>query len=293
MFTKRDLMNMEGIMMLHAIKKSAGKRNAAKFLNTSVETLNKYLNNLEHELGVKLVSSYERGCILTEKGEAVVEIADIIKQNLQQAYAVVPLEDDVRGEVRIAYERDARSNMFVCLAEVLEQYPDITLYIDTVDTVPDMTKMAYDICMCYSVPRGDDLVVVYSRKVSFGFFASSDYLAKHSYPKDKYDLLQNHRLLVKNSGWWQTPEGKKMIQMAKKGICFSNSTFVINDLAISGSGVAIMPMNFIRGGHGMVCLDNIVCDVDATIYLVSHRTVKDISKVRVVLDYYKKMLEKL
>ena len=161
MFTKRDLMNMEGIMMLHAIKKSAGKRNAAKFLNTSVETLNKYLNNLEHELGVKLVSSYERGCILTEKGEAVVEIADIIKQNLQQAYAVVPLEDDVRGEVRIAYERDARSNMFVCLAEVLEQYPDITLYIDTVDTVPDMTKMAYDICMCYSVPRGDDLVVVY------------------------------------------------------------------------------------------------------------------------------------
>ena len=167
------------------------------------------------------------------------------------------------------------------------------MYIDTVDTVPDMTKMAYDICMCYSVPRGDDLVVVYSRKVSFGFFASSDYLAKHSYPKDKYDLLQNHRLLVKNSGWWQTPEGKKMIQMAKKGICFSNSTFVINDLAISGSGVAIMPMNFIRGGHGMVCLDNIVCDVDATIYLVSHRTVKDIPKVRVVLDYYKKMLEKL
>ncbi len=293
MFSKRDLMNMEGIMMLHAIKKSAGKRNAAKFLNTSIDTLNKYLNNLEQELGVKLVSSYEKGCILTEKGEKVVEIADAIKKHLQQAYAVAPIEDNVKGEVMIAYERDARSNMFVSLAEMLEQYPDISLHIDTFDTAPDMTKMTYDICMSYNIPKGDDLVVVYSRKIPFGFFASSDYLAKHPYPQDKQDLMANHRLLVKNNGWWQTPEGKKMLQTAQKGICFSNSTFVINDLAISGTGVAIMPLNCVRGGNGMVCLDNIPCETTSTLYLISHRTIKDIPKVRVVLDYYKSILEKL
>ena len=81
--------------------------------------------------------------------------------------------------------------------------------------------------------------------------------------------------------------------MRKKGVCFSNSTFVINDLAISGSGIAVMPTNFIRGGHGMVCLDNIPCNVEATIYLVSHRTIKDIPKIRAVLKHYKEMLEKL
>lgn len=293
MFSKRDLMNMEGIMMLYAIKKSAGKRNAAKFLNTSIDTLNKYLNNLENELGVKLVSSYEKGCVLTEKGEKVVEIADVIKKNLQQAYAVVPSVNDVKGEVRIAYERDARSNMYVYLGDVLEQYPDIALFIDTFDSAPDMTNMAYDICMSYTIPRGEDLVVIYTKKVPFGFFASSDYLTRHTYPKDRDDLLENHRLLVKNSGWWQTAEGKRMIQNAKKGVCFSNSTFVVNDLAISGSGVAVMPTNFVRGGHGMVCLDNIPCGVEATIYLTSHRSVKDIPKVRVILDNYKNMLEKL
>ena len=57
MFSKRDIMNMEGIMVLQAIKDNAGKRNAAKRLNTSVDTLNKYLMNLEAELGVTLVSS--------------------------------------------------------------------------------------------------------------------------------------------------------------------------------------------------------------------------------------------
>ncbi len=293
MFSKKDLMNMEGIMMLHAIKKSSGKRNAAKFLNTSIDTLNKYLNNLESELGVKLVASDEKGCTLTEKGEKVVEIADIIKQNLQQAYAIVPTETDVKGEVRIAYERDARSNMYVCLGELLEQSPSLSLYIDTFDKAPDMNKMAYDVCISYSVPRGDDLVVVYSRKIKFGFFASSEYLAKHSYPQDREDLLKNHRLLIKNEGWWQTPEAKKMLQKAQKGICFSNSTFVVNDLAISGSGVAVMPMNFIRGGHGMVCLDNIPCNIEATLYLITHRSIKDIPKIRTVLNYYKKMLEKL
>lgn len=293
MFSKRDLMNMEGIMMLHAIKRSAGKRNAAKFLNTSIDTLNKYLNNLETELGVKLVVSDEKGCTLTEKGERVVEIADIMKKNLQQAYAVVPSEKDVKGEVRIAYDRDARSNMYVYLGDLLTQYPDISLYIDTFDKAPDMSKMAYDICMSYDIPKGDDIVVIYSRKISFGFFASSEYLQKHSYPQDVDDLLNNHRLLVKDDGWWKTTEGKKVLQNSKKGICFSNSTFVINDLAISGSGVAIMPTNFVRGGHGMVCLDNIPCNVEATIYLVSHRTIKDIPKIRVVLDHYKQMLENL
>ena len=168
MFSKKDLMNMEGIMMLHAIKKSSGKRNAAKFLNTSIDTLNKYLNNLESELGVKLVASDEKGCTLTEKGEKVVEIADIIKQNLQQAYAIVPTETAVKGEVRIAYERDARSNMYVCLGELLEQSPNLSLYIDTFDKAPDMNKMAYDICISYSIPRGDDWVVGYRRKFKFG-----------------------------------------------------------------------------------------------------------------------------
>ena len=131
MFSKKDLMNMEGIMMLHAIKKSSGKRNAAKFLNTSIDTLNKYVNNLESELGVKLVASDEKGCTLTPKGEKVVAIADVLKQHLQQAYAIVPSETNVKGEVRIAYERDARSNMYVCLEELLEQSPDLSLFIDT------------------------------------------------------------------------------------------------------------------------------------------------------------------
>ncbi len=293
MLSKRDMMNMEGIMMLYAIKQNAGKREAARRLNTSIDTLNKYLNSLEDELGVKLVTPNEKGCVLTEKGELVVEIADIIKQNLQQAYAVAPLETNVKGEVRVAYECDARSNMYVFLGDFLSQYPDITLFIDTFDNVPDMSKLSYDICMGYHIPKGDDLVIVYSKKISFGFFAASEYLAKHSYPQDLNDLLANHRLLIKNDGWWKTSEGKKMIQNAKKGVCFSNSTFVVNDLAISGSGIAVMPLNFVRGGHGMVCLDNIPCDISATLYLISHRTLKDIPKVRVALDYYKSMLEKL
>ncbi len=293
MLNKRDLMNMEGIMMLYAIKQNAGKREAAKRLNTSIDTLNKYLNNLEIELGVKLVSAYEKGCVLTENGEKVVKLADVIKQNLQQAYVAVLHETDVRGEVRVAYECDARSNMSVFLGDFFTQYPDITLFIDTFDTVPDMSKLTYDISIGYNVPRGEDLVVVYSRNISFGFFASSKYLAKYSYPQNLDDLLENHRLVVKNSGWWQTMEGKRILQNAKKGICFSNSTFVVNDLAIGGSGIALMPMNFERGGHGMVCLDKLSCDIQMPLYLFSHRSIKDIPKVRAVLDYYKTVLENL
>ena len=43
MFGKKDLTNIEGIMMLYAVKTYASKRHAARYLNVSLDTLDKYI----------------------------------------------------------------------------------------------------------------------------------------------------------------------------------------------------------------------------------------------------------
>ena len=293
MFSKRDLMNMEGIMMLHAIKKYGGKRTAAKFLNTSIDTLNKYLSNLENELGVKLVASDEKGCFLTPKGEQVTEIAEEIKNNLQQAYNVVPVSSDIKGEVKIIYESNVRSNLYVRhLRDFLDKYPNLSVFVDTCNSVPNMSNLDYDISLSYHIPKGNDLVVIAERKTPCGFFASQKYLENHDYPQSIEDILLHHRLILKRDCKKWVEEAPKLLRSAR-WLFLSNSTFAVNDMIMNGGGIGVMPMNFAKEGVGLVCLDNIPCETNSTIYLVTHDSIKDIPKIRIILNYYKDILKNL
>ena len=293
MFSKKDLMNLESIVMLYAVKKHAGKIHAARRLSTSIDTLNKYLERLEGDLGTKLISINDRRCSLTVNGEKVAEVAEQIIGCLHKAYAVVSMEAEVKGEVRVAYDRNVRCNMYAKnLSKFLDTYPDISMVIDTFDMVPDLSDISYDLCLTYDIPKGDDLTIILARNVSCGFFASSAYLKTHHYPQNIDDLLDNHRLVLRNS-WKINGTIKHLLQKAQKPPCISNSSFVVNDIIVNGGGVGIMPLSFTKDGLGLVCLDNIKCDAMLTVYLLSHKSVKDIPKVRVVLEYYKNLLQNL
>lgn len=287
-------MNIEGIMMLHAIKKSAGKRNAAKCLHTSIDTLNKYLKNLETELGVKLVTSDEKGCLLTPKGHKVVEIAEVIKGNLQQVYAVAPLNADIKGEVRVAYDNNVWCNLYTMnLRNFLDKYPQLSIFVDICYSLPDMSNLGYDISLTYQIPKGEDLVVITKREMPCCFYASKVYLESHGYPKNMEDIFNNHRLVLKQDCWKWLEGGQMIFQKASKSLYVSNSTFVVNDIILKGGGIGMMPVNFMHDSQGVVRLEHIPCAASPTIYLISHRTVKDLPKVRAVLDYYKDLLHKM
>ena len=52
-----------------------------------------------------------------------------------------------------------------------------------------------------------------------------------------------------------------------------------------------MPMRFAK--EGFVCLDNLKCEKSPTIYLVAHKKSKDISRVRAVINFYKKLIDEM
>ena len=57
------------MLFLLAVTQHANKRRASEALSTSVDTINKYIDNLEHDLNLKLLYSDSRGTNLTESGE--------------------------------------------------------------------------------------------------------------------------------------------------------------------------------------------------------------------------------
>ena len=285
MFNKKDLKTVESVMMLYEVKRSRGKKAAARNLNTSIDTLNKYLENLEEELGAKLLVTRRHQCELTKQGEKAVLAAEKIRECLSEVYAEASSEKEIKGQVRIAYER----NTFLPqLCKIYEKYPQLSFCFDAFEKISEMKNHLYDICLCYTIPKDNDAVVVYAREIPCGFFASKGYVKEHGNPENFEDLLLHHKLILKREFSEQLKlSGKKVFQL------ISNNSFLIKEAVAHDAGIGVLPFVQVNGKEDFVCLKNIPCCIKCCLYLVSYRKIKEIPKIRMVLDYYKRSLQQM
>ena len=289
MFSKKDLKILESIIMLCDVKRNSGKRLAAKRLNVSIDTLNKYLDNLEEELGVKLVLINNRHCGLTIYGEKIVKIAEQIRECLQKVYKETLIKD-INREIKIAHDRNIYAPK---LQQIYKVYPHISFCFDAFEMLPDMSDLSYDICLSCTIPKGEDLAVIYKKEVSCGYFVSKKYLQKNSCPQNFDDLLKNHNLIIKKDMWSQINDGKKQMKQKAKIRFMSNSLPIVKEAIIQGGGIGILPLLLNRQEEELVWLKDISCDVKECLYLLSPKTVKDVPCIRQVLEYYKKIMQDL
>ena len=289
MFSKKDLINLEGLFMLYAVKTSDGKVMAAKNMSTSIDTLNKYLEILERELGMRLISVADRRCVLTGNGEKVFVIAEQIIDCLRKAYDLRNNENAVKGEVRIACDRTVKYNFCQCeLEHFLDQYTDISLSIDTYDSITEFESRNYDLGLSYDQPKNDNLIMLFTKDIPCGFFASCDYLVKHSPPADLDELLQNHRLVLKRDWLAILKSAFERLNRDCRGVCLSNSTLIVSEIVKNGGGIGVLPLSANSNEKGLVCLSNIQCPLTSKAYLFTRKERTDIPRIRAVIDYYKR-----
>lgn len=292
MINKKHLMNLEGLVLLAAISQYGGKRKAAEAMNTSIDTVNKYIENLEKEVCYKLLVSDGRGSYLTPRAEELVKQVKGIEDIFNEIYISNSCSVDFKGEVRLGIHL----GVSVCLSpqnigDFFDKYPDITIHSNTSLDSFNINSMDLDIGITLEKPNSADSVVIHSKKVECGYFATPEYLAKHGYPKDMEDMLENHRLVNKYT-FDDTIKDWKELKKKAKHICYSsNSLYCMVDNLKNGIGIGIMPMLF--KDRGMICIDNIKCSSDVTFYLVAHKDTKDIPRIRVVLELYKELLERM
>lgn len=296
MISKRDIMNLESLLLLYAVTQHSNKRKASESLNTSVDTINKYIDNLEHDLSLKLLYSDSRGTNLTEKGKKVVESAAQIKNILNELYSVTAEvqenNQDFSGEVKIAMSVGVNANLRPeCVRNFFDMYPKIAINSTVMAESPKLDDMTYDIAITFKEPNSPNVVTIRKLKVECGFFASPEYLDEHGYPRDWDDMLARHHIITtvysKNyiSGW------KDALKKATNVNFTTTSAVSLSVLVKAGMGIAPMPLYYKK--ENLVCLDNLPCKSSLSFYLCAHKNVKDIPRVRAVINFYREMLEQI
>lgn len=295
MINKKDIKHLESLLLMLAVTQYSGKRKASEALNTSVDTINKYIDDLEQDLSLKLLYSDGRGSNLTENGKRLLESAKQIKHILNNIYISADksnLTSECAGEVRVAMTVGVDSSLkFAGIGEFYDTYPDIKILSMTSNESPKLDDMSYDIGLAYEEPTSSDTVVLYKVPVRCGFFASPAYLDKHGYPIDYEDMLKKHRLVNKANSGNYIKCWKDTLKKAKN-ICFTtNSMFSLCEAVRNGAGIGIMPLHYVK--EDLVCIDNIKCECNLSFYLFSHVNVKDIPRIRAVINLYKIILDNM
>ena len=119
--------------------------------------------------------------------------------------------------------------------------------------------------------------------------ATPEYLKKHGEPKSIEDLIANHRICGK-FGHYHYLKVWKDIMARSPRVCFSsNSNFSVIKILRAGGGIGVLPLQY-ANDRDLRLLTEIKETPEVTFYLVAHRLTKDIPKIRVVIDCYRKIM---
>ena len=291
MINKKDMSMLESILYLRAIEQCSGKRKASETLGTSVDTINKYIDNLENYFGLKLISTNGRGSDLTETAKRIVDKTSKIKEVLDDIYNIKLNNQEIKGEVRVFMSLGYASYMVPQdLSALFDIFPGLHINSITAMDTSFFNIKDVDIAITYQEIDNQDTVLISEKKVHCGFFASSQYLAQKGYPIDLDGMVKNHRLITKHDSLLARVLGEERFK--KANICFkSNNTLALINALENNTGIGIMPLSFAL--HGLVCLDNIICDCPITYHLYANRLTKDIPRVRTLINFYKDIMKKL
>lgn len=290
MISKKDIAKLEGLLYLYALSKTGSKREVAEQLGTSVDTINKYISDLEAELKTIFLMSNGRGTIITPEGQQILKVATEMVKALRSISDYGDGAASYKGVVRLGMP-DAISDYLGSQKsfDFVKKYPDIHIESEIGNKLPNMNVLEADICLNYDPPQSPDLVLVRSEKVHCGLFAAQSYIDEYGQPKDMNDLLENHRICDKQNHLLYIDGWQEKMKQAKHIVYKTNSIFSLRIMLENGIGVGICPVDY--GYKKLVPVLENEFGFDINIFLIAHKDTKDIPRIRVVLDYICNILD--
>mgnify|MGYP001034078567 CR=1 FL=1 len=289
MINKKDLSNLQGLIFLYALAKTGNKTAVANELGVSVDTVNKYITDLETSTNTKLVFSNGRGTFINPEAKNILKIAAEIAQNLHLFNTYTQDNSQCKGTVRLCtngfISNFVTSNAF---REFTQMYPDIDIDLKMQSAANKIDLLEADVAFDTVIPQNKDVVLLASQNVKFGLFASPQYLEENGHPKNLEDLYLNHRFCVQNGQFKKVPEVVDLLSHVQR-ICFStDSVAALRNALIGGWGIGICSLG--SCGDNLVRLENVDFEFSLDIHLLAHQDTQDLPRIRVFIDYLKNIM---
>lgn len=213
---------------------------AGRDLNLSPASTSQRIQALESDFGARLFNRTTRRVSLTEHGRILLDYAERMLADLDNA------KDEIRGELsptgilRVAASVTfGRQHIAPHVAEFLRRCPRLKLHLDLSDSFVDIVEQGMDVAIRIGNIQNSSIVAHRLLKAEFIVCASPAYLEANGTPKTPEDLAQHSCLIFRNQRNWTFRSAKQSIVVDVEGPFESGHGETITQASIDGLGLAL------------------------------------------------------
>jgi len=234
-----------------AVVEKGGFSAAARALGVSKSAVSKRINQLEKQLGVRLLYRTTRKLSLTEAGERYFEHAARALQAAAQAEdAVAQLQGDPQGTLKISAPMSfGRLHVAPLIPKLLKRYPKLQVELVMDDRATDLVAAGFDIAIRSGKMADSTLVARKLAPLRQVLCTSPEYIALHGLPSSPAQLADHNCILFSyssdNNTWTLCAEGEQEEVQVAGNYRVNNSEALIEALR-AGIGIGRLP-TFVAG----------------------------------------------
>jgi DNA-binding transcriptional LysR family regulator len=225
---------------------------AARELGLTPSAVSKQVQNLEAELGSKLLTRTTRKVALTEEGALFFERASRALADLDEATEQLnELKTRPRGSLRISVPMALGVQYLKApIAEFARRYPEVRMDVQFEDRLIDIVEENFDVVLRIAALADSSLVARSLAPCPLVVAGSPAYFRKYGKPRTPQELAQHNVLAyTRNKGaheWrYKSPDGSEGVVALQSSFRSDFSDMMI-EAALQGLGLIISPRPFIQ-----------------------------------------------
>ena len=269
---------------------------AARILNVSQPTVSRRIAQMEQSLGLRLFDQHPEGYVLTQEGEALVDIANgLCDRAMELQRRAVSLQSTHMGTINLTTTAGvAQYWLTQHISEFHALYPKIQINIFARGEMLDLLRNEADIALRFGEPGSQELVGRRIGSVPFCLLASHEYLENYGRPKELSEL-RSHRFVGALGAAANFSQNLQLVSILEDD-AYSSSTDNANvqlGLAQAGLGIVCLPCYMVQAsGLEKILPHDFKHEID--LWLLSHKDIRNTPRVRTLLDFlYKNMKKEL
>ncbi len=227
---------------------------AADLLDMPRATVSAAVQQLEAQLGSRLLHRTTRQVQLTHDGSVVLERCRHLLEDMEELESL--FRDGSRASGRLKVDvpsRVARLLIAPALPEFFRQHPDIELELGSSDRSVDLVQEGVDCVLRVGQLGNSSLVARRLGEMQLINCASPAYLARHGEPQRPAELAERECLLNSHySGHeeWLYHRHHRLERVRVAGFLASNHYSLLKKAALAGTGIARLPSYMVHDELG-------------------------------------------
>ena len=284
---------LTGMKVFAAVARLGSFSAAASDMNISRAMASKYINDLESNLGARLINRTTRKLNLTEVGQAYYEkISNILTEIDEVDLSVTELQTEPMGTLKIMSPPSFGSfHLARAITGYKEQFPNVNIELILTDSIPDLIEEGMDMAIQLGTLEDSNVVARQLSTSRLVVCGSPEYFNKNPAPKTPHQLRDHNCLTLIQplpiSDWKLKINGEEK-KIDVSGNLKSNMADSLRIAAINGCGLIQLPSYMIgldiKSGRLVPVLEDFEPDELPIHALYAHRKYLS-AKVRTFIDY--------